>query len=138
MQTTEVKSPQSHVPISNANCSVCIVTEMCPSVWSSFIKLLMAHLLNVMTLIAVLLLSVHYCLPKETHLCCGSITIIYPTQYHRYREQYQHNSKVLHCAEHYLVHYTYCALKNFQQLYVQETNILSNGCIQFIALMIEQ
>jgi len=97
----------------------------------------MAHLLNVMTLIAVFLLSVRYRLPKETHLCCGSITIIYPTQYYQYRKQYQHNSKLLQCTVHYLVHYTYCAPKNFQQLYIRETNILSSGFIQFSVLVIE-
>jgi len=78
LPTTEDKSPQSHVPVCNADCSVCIVTKMCSSFWSSFIKLLMAHLLIVMTLIGVFLLSVCYCLPKETHLCCCSITTIYP------------------------------------------------------------
>ena len=139
LQTTKVKSPKSHVPICKADCFSCIVTKMCPSFWSSFITLLMAHLLYVMTLIAVFLLSVRYRLPKETHLCCGSITIIYPTRYHLYREEYQHNSKLLQCTVHYLVHYTYCAPKNFQQLYVQETNILSDGFIQFLySLIIEQ
>jgi hypothetical protein len=134
LPTTEDKSPQSHVPVCNADCSVCIVTKMCSSFWSSFIKLLMAHLLIVMTLIGVFLLSVCYCLPKETHLCCCSITTIYPTQYHQYCEQYQHNSKLLQCTVHCLAHYTCCALKNFHQLYIQETNMFSNGFIQFIVL----
>jgi len=138
MQTTEVKSPQSHVPVCNADCSVCIVTKMCPSFWSSFIKLLMAHLLIVMALIAVVFLSVRYHLPKETHLCCCSITTIYRTWYHQYHEQYQHNSKLLQCTVHCFAHYTYCTLKNFHQLYIQETNMFSNGFIQFIVLMIEQ
>ena len=99
LQTTEVKSPQSYVYVCNADCSVCVVTKMCPSFWSSFIKLLMAHLLIVMTLIGVFLLCVLYHLPKETHLCCGSITTIYPTWYHHYHEQYEHSNKLLsYCA----------------------------------------
>jgi len=125
--------PQSHVPICNANCFVCIVTKMCPSVWSSFINLFMAHLLIVMTSVAVFLLSVHYRLPKQTHLCCGNNTVIYPTRYHQYREQYQHYNKLLQCTVRYLVHYIYCAPKNYQQLYIEEPNILSASITQFIA-----
>jgi len=69
LQTTEVKCPQSHVPIHNADCSVCTVTKMCPPFWFISIKLLMAHLLIVVTLIAVFLLSVCYRLPKQKHKC---------------------------------------------------------------------
>jgi len=57
-----------------------------------------------------------------------------PTWYHQYREQYQHNSKLLQCTVHCLAHYAYCALKNFQQLYIQETNILSDVFILFTVL----
>jgi hypothetical protein len=126
--------PQSHVPIPSADCFVCIVTKMCPSVWSSFIKLLLEHLLIVVTVIAVFLLSVRYLLPKETHLCCGSITMIYPTRYQQYREQYQHNSKLLQCTVHCLVRDTYCAPRYFLQLNIWETNILNDGFVQFIVL----
>jgi hypothetical protein len=126
--------PQSHVPVRNADCSVCIVTKICPSLWSSFIKLLMAHQLFVMTLIALFLLSVCYRLPKETHFCCVSVTVMYPTWYHQFQKQYHHNNNLHQCTVHNLVHYTYCVPKNFQLLYIRETNILSGGFILFIVL----
>jgi hypothetical protein len=124
----------THIPIPNADCFICIVTKVCPSFWSSFIKLLIAHLLIVMILIAVFLLSVCYRLPKETHLCCGNVTIIFPTRYHQYHEQYHHNNKLLQYAVHFLVRYIYRAPKNFQQLYIRVTKILSDILIQFIVL----
>jgi hypothetical protein len=81
-----------------------------------------------MTSVDVFLLSVCYRLPKQTHLCCGSITIIYRTRDH---EQYR---DLLQCTVHYLVHYTYCVPKNSQQLYKWETNILSDDFILFVLL----